>query len=124
MIVRTHTIPSLLGTFGIPAKLAHSPKMPKEPSSPSRSNAQRERQCLIGQIDDKIEQGQRTTRGHKTLGARWLFALRLSNQSSLYLDSEVAPKPPTFHTAIRWRQAKHKRTKIYIHLNKMRLTIL
>ena len=39
------------------------------------------------------------TRGHKTLGARWLFKLRNSHQSSLYLDSEVAPKSPTFHTA-------------------------
>jgi len=51
----THTIPSLSGTFGIPSRLAlngealtntfeyyntvSNPKMPKEPSSPSRSNA-------------------------------------------------------------------------------------
>jgi len=34
-----HTVPSLSGTFGIPAWLALNPKMPKEPSSPSRSNA-------------------------------------------------------------------------------------
>lgn len=39
----THTIPSLSGTFGIPARLAHNPKMPKEPSSPSRSNTETER---------------------------------------------------------------------------------
>ena len=60
-----HTIPSLSGTFGITAKLAHNPKMPKEPSSPSRSNARTERQCIIEKIDDKIEQGQRTTRYKK-----------------------------------------------------------
>ena len=39
------------------------------------------------------------TRGHKTLGAWWLFKLRFSHQSSLYLDGKVAPKSPTFHTA-------------------------
>jgi len=47
-------------------------------------------------------EGQLVTRGHKTLGAKWLFKLRFSHQSSLYLDSEVAPNSPTFHTAIRW----------------------
>jgi len=35
----SHTVPSLSGTFGIPARLALSPKMSKEPSIPSRSNA-------------------------------------------------------------------------------------
>lgn len=39
------------------------------------------------------------TRGHKTLGANLLFGLLFSHQSSLYLDSEVAPQSPTFHTA-------------------------
>ena len=34
-----NTIPSLSGTFGIPARLALNPKIPKEPSSPSRSDA-------------------------------------------------------------------------------------
>ena len=43
------------------------------------------------------------TRGHKTLGAKWLFEPRFSHQSSLCLDTEVAPKSPTFHTANRWR---------------------
>jgi len=42
----THTIPSLSGTFGIPTRLALNPKMPKEPSSPSLSNARIERQCI------------------------------------------------------------------------------
>jgi hypothetical protein len=44
------------------------------------------------------------TRGHKTLGAKWLFEHQFSHQSSLYLDSEVAPKSPTFHTATVKRQ--------------------
>lgn len=56
------TIPSLSGTFGIPARLTLSPKMPKEPSSPSRSNAQIERQ-----LRDMKNQGQRTTRYIKHL---------------------------------------------------------
>jgi hypothetical protein len=43
MMIPPHTIPSLSGTFGIPARLALNPKMPKEPSSPSRSNAKTER---------------------------------------------------------------------------------
>ena len=55
------TIPPLSGTFGIPARLAHNPKMPKEPSSPSHSNARRERQCIIELIDVEMNQGQRTT---------------------------------------------------------------
>ncbi len=57
-----YSIPSLSGTFGIPARLAHSPKMPKEPSSPSRSYAQRERQWINERIDNEMNQGQRTTR--------------------------------------------------------------
>ncbi len=40
------------------------------------------------------------TRGHKTLGVKWLFEPRHSHQSSLYLDSEVVPKSPTFHAVI------------------------
>ncbi len=33
------------------------------------------------------------------MGAKWLFELRFSHQSSLYFDIEVTPKTPTFHTA-------------------------
>ena len=64
MIAQMHTIPSLSGTFGIPAGLSLNPKMPKEPSSPSRSNARIERQCVINEIN-RLENnnGQRTTRG-------------------------------------------------------------
>ncbi len=42
------------------------------------------------------------TRGHKTLGVKWLFEPQFSHQSLLYLDSVVAPKSPTFHTANRY----------------------
>jgi len=56
-----HTIPTLSGTFGIPARLAHNPKIPKEPSSPSRSYARGERRCMFEQIADGMNQGQRTT---------------------------------------------------------------
>jgi hypothetical protein len=41
------------------------------------------------------------TRGHKTLGAKWLFIPWFSHHSSLYFDNEIAPKTPTFHTAAR-----------------------
>lgn len=57
------TIPSLSGTFGIPARLALSPKMPKEPSSPSRSNARD-----VRQLHDKENQGQRTTMYKRNAG--------------------------------------------------------
>lgn len=47
-----------------------------------------------------------TTRGHKTLGAKWLFEPQFSHQSSLYLDSEVLRIPQRFYTAIRWRRIR------------------
>ena len=46
--------------------------------------------------------------GHKTLRTKWLFDPRFLHQSKLYLDSEVAPKSPTFHVANRGRQAVRK----------------
>ena len=36
------------------------------------------------------------TRGHKTLGAKWLFEPWFSHQQSLCLDNELAPKPQRF----------------------------
>lgn len=56
---------------------------------------------LINFIVDniKINKKRPITHGHKTLGAKWLFEPRFSHQSSLYLDSKVAPNSPTFHTA-------------------------
>ena len=63
------TIPALSGTFGIPAGLALNPKMPKEPSSPSRSDTRIERQCLKHETN-RLENnnGQRTTHNIKQLG--------------------------------------------------------
>ncbi len=59
---QTRTIPSLSGTFGIPARLALNPKMPKEPSSPSRSNTRTERQYVKNETDRlRNNNGQRTT---------------------------------------------------------------
>ncbi len=40
--------------------------------------------------------------GCKALELRWLFESWFSHQCHLYFDSEVAPKSPTFHTAIRF----------------------
>jgi len=57
------TIPSLSGTFVIPAMLAHTPKMSKEPSSPSSSSARLDRQ-----LHDEMNQGQRTTRNIRKPG--------------------------------------------------------
>ena len=55
------------------------------------------------------------TRGHKTLGVKWLFEPQFSHQSLLYLDSVVAPKSPTFHTANRYRQkTEHVRSLCFI----------
>jgi hypothetical protein len=57
----THTIPSLSGTFGIPARLALNPKMPKEPSNPSRSNARTEKHCVKNETNRlRNNNGQRT----------------------------------------------------------------
>lgn len=39
---------------------------------------------------------ERTTRGHKTLGIKWLLKLLFSHQSLLYLDSEGARNPQRF----------------------------
>ncbi|MDP2238253.1 MAG: hypothetical protein Q8J88_17635 [Bacteroidales bacterium] len=73
----TCTIPSFSGTFGIthetiffkgvreyfifPTRFALNPKMPKEPSSPSRSNTQTETQCVKNETDrSRNNKGQRT----------------------------------------------------------------
>jgi len=62
MNILTHTLPLLSGTFGIRTKLALYPKMSKEPSSPSRSNARIERQYIKYEIN-RLENnnGKRTT---------------------------------------------------------------
>ena len=56
MIAQQHTIPSLSGTFGIHTRLALNPKMPKEPSSPSRSDTRTECQCINNEINPPFNQ--------------------------------------------------------------------
>jgi hypothetical protein len=75
-MILTRTIPSLSGTFGIPARLALNPKMPKEPSSPSRSNARIERQ-----LHGEMNQGQRTTANISKLGVSGLRKVCIFNQN-------------------------------------------
>jgi hypothetical protein len=60
--MRTVPSPSLFGTFGIPTRLALNPKMAKEPSSPSHTNARTEKHC------DKIETNiLRNNNGQRTI---------------------------------------------------------
>jgi len=68
LYISARTFPALSGTFGIPARLALNPKMPKEPSSPSLSSAQTERQCVKNETN-RLENnnGQRTTHNIKQL---------------------------------------------------------
>jgi hypothetical protein len=91
---QTHTIPSLSGTFGIPARLALNPKMPKEPSSPSRSNARTERQCVKNETN-RLENnnGQRTTHGIVHAGFRGFrrFVARKKGRCKLIGNCFVIP---------------------------------
>jgi len=82
----THTIPSLSGTFGTRTWLALNPKMPKEPSSPSRSNSQTEKHC--SEIETNRlgnNNGQRTTHGIVHAGFRGLrrFVARKKSRCKL-----------------------------------------
>jgi hypothetical protein len=54
-MIPIHTFPLLSCTFGIPARLAHNPKMPKEHSSPSRFIA-------LSAYPDKTKIGGKMTR--------------------------------------------------------------
>jgi hypothetical protein len=68
-MIPTQTIPSLSGTFGIPTMLTLNPKMPKEPSSPSRSDTRIERQCIKNETNRlEINNSQPLTRGIKHWG--------------------------------------------------------
>ncbi len=92
----THTVPSLQGTCRKRCKPTRKPNLRQEPFSPSRSNAgQRDSAAKINRLNNELKNGQLVTSGHKTLGAKWLFEPLFSHQRSVYLDSEVAPKPPT-----------------------------
>ncbi len=101
------SIPSLSGTFGILARLALSPKMPKEPESPSRSNTRTERQCVKNETN-RLENnnGQRTTRGIKHWGlsgyANGISRIKVS--CTLIEKCSVLPNdfiPPTVSCNIR-----------------------
>ena len=97
----THTIPSLSGTFGIPARLAHTPKMPKEPSRPSRSDTRIERQYVKNETN-RLENnnGQRTTRGIANKGfsgmrkvvARFNFSCNLIGNRPQTLTGHTAKR--------------------------------
>jgi len=103
MIAQTHTFPSLSGTFGIHTRLALNPKMPKEPSSPSHSNARTEKHCAKNETDIlRNNKGQRTTRGIKHWG--------LSGYSNILprikfgvIGQESSPQSPTISYRHRWR---------------------
>ena len=107
MIAQTHTIPSLSGTFGISTWLALNPKMPKEPSSPSRSDTRIESQCIkneTNRLDNN--NGQRTTRGIK----HWGLSGYTNGISRIRVNCTLIVKwlrsPQRFHTAIRYSSFK------------------
>ena len=86
----SYSIPSLSGTFGIPARRALNPKMPKEPSSPSRSNPRREPQGIIELIEVEMNQGQRTTRNIRKPGdVGNLNFCTFNSMNSLYNFMEI-----------------------------------
>ena len=92
---KTHTIPSLSGTFGIPARLALNPKIPKEPSSPSRSNARTEKHCAKIETDIlRNNKGQRTTRDIKHWGLSG-YASILPRIKFGVTGQESSPQSPT-----------------------------
>lgn len=97
----THTIPLLQGTCRKLYMPIRKSDLRQEPFRPSRSNAGLGDSANM--IDKRVENKDRQclTRGHKTLGAKWLYEPRYSHQSFLCFDSKVAPKSPMFHTAIR-----------------------
>jgi hypothetical protein len=99
MIAQTHTFPSLSGTFGIPASLALNPKMPKEPSSPSRSNTRTERQCVKIEIY-RLENnnGQRTTSYIKHLAVSVLPNILARIKGSYNLTGKCFEMPNVSYT--------------------------
>ena len=48
-----------------------------------------------------MKKAQAVTRGHKTLGVKWLIERSASHQGSVSGDRFAAPNSPTFHTANR-----------------------
>ena len=93
------SFPSLSGTFGIYARLLLNPKMPKEPSSPSRSNAQTEKRFTNEQIGDEMKQGQRTTRNIRKPGvmSKFKFCTFTKNYNGLISWSSEIPASAYCH---------------------------
>jgi hypothetical protein len=101
----TLTIPSLQGTLAKPAEPTLQPFFAKEPSSPSRSNAgQRESAAKIKSLINEPENGQLVTCGHTQYGGYSLIQRLWLVSAFLHLDTEVASKPRTAHTAVRYGQ--------------------
>ena len=96
---QTHTIPSLSGTFGIPARLALNPKMPKEPSSPSRSDTRIERQRINNEANRQINnKGQRTTSYIKHLAVSGLSSVSARIKSTCNLTGKCFEMPNVSYT--------------------------
>src|SRR5690554_5542500 len=72
----------------MPTRLALNPKMPKEPSSPSRSDTRIERQCVKHDIN-RLENnnGQRTTRNIRKPGDVCVLNFCTFNKNSSGLTS-------------------------------------
>jgi hypothetical protein len=98
-MIPTQTIPSLSGTFGIPARLALNPKMPKEPSSPSRSDTRTERQCINYETNrQRNNKGQRTTSYIKHLAVSGLSIITARIKSSCNLTRKCCEMPNVSYT--------------------------
>ena len=70
-MISTRTITSLSGTFGIHSRLAHKPKMPKEPSSPSLPDALKKNiAAKINDINTRNKNGQLVTSAQKQAGGK------------------------------------------------------
>ena len=106
------TFPSLSGTFGIPTGLILNPKMPKEPSSPSHSNAltaDPDKTKIGGKLIQKwlrMKEAQCLTCGIFYCRDRAVINGCGSLQTSSWLESDVLRNRQQKHTAIRYRQAK------------------
>jgi len=109
---QTHTVPSLQGTLAKPTKPTLQPNFAKEPFSPSRSNAgQRNSAAKINRLNNELKNGRLVTCGHTQYGGYSVFQRLWLVSAFLYLDSEVASKPRTAHTAVRYC-CKAKKTEM------------
>ena len=102
MIIQHHTVPSLQGTLAKPAKPTLYPNFAKEPFSPSRSTAgQRDSTSKINRLDNELKNGQLVTCGHTQYGGYSVFQRLWLVSAFMHLDSAVASKSRTAHTAVR-----------------------